>query len=72
MADAGACRRAEKKDPGSHTGKDLLTGMMTGFVQNIEISCPFSGVAFPFLYREESCTETSCAAFRNSFALFSN
>ena len=41
MADAGACRRAEKKDPGSYTRKDMLIGMMTGFVQNIEFSYPF-------------------------------
>ncbi len=47
MADAGACRRAEKKNPGSHTGKDVLISMMTGFVQNIEIFCLFSAALFP-------------------------
>lgn len=37
MADAGAYRWAEKKNPGSHTREDMLTG----FVQNIEIFCLF-------------------------------
>lgn len=47
MADAGACRGAEKKDTGGRTEKNMLTGMMTGFVQNIEIFLPVSGGIFP-------------------------
>lgn len=47
MADSGACRVAEKKDTGSHTEKNMLIGMMTGFVQNIEIFLRVSGGAFP-------------------------
>jgi len=43
MADAGACRGAEKKDTGSRTEKKMLTG----FVQNIEIFRRVSGGAFP-------------------------
>lgn len=44
--------------------------MLTGFVQNIEISRLFPTALFHVCPGEESCTETPCAAFRNSFAHF--
>ena len=52
----GLAVEQKKKDTGSRTEKDMLIGMLTGFVQNIEIFLPVSGGAFPCPGSKKRCT----------------
>lgn len=61
----------QKKDTAGCTKKNMLIGMMTGFVQNIEIFLPVSGGAFPCPGRKKGVHKRSVLLIKTVLHIFS-